>query len=120
MQKDYYKILGVSVSATQPEIKKAYHELAKKYHPDRNTGESSSEDIFKEINEAYHILSDKVKKHSYDLHFRTGIHFVKTEYEPYLAAKIHSTTARVNEEFEITYSYPGEGRIFKRPESAAL
>ena len=51
--KDYYKILGVSKSAGQDEIKKAYRKLAVKYHPDKNKGDKKAEERFKEVNEAY-------------------------------------------------------------------
>ncbi len=64
--KDYYKILGVERSASDQEIKKAYRKLAMKYHPDRNQGDKLSEDKFKEINEAYQVLSDSSKKSRYD------------------------------------------------------
>ena len=62
--KNLYSILGVSTSATEEEIKKAYKELAKKLHPDRNNGIETEQ--FKEITEAYDILSDKKKKAEYD------------------------------------------------------
>jgi curved DNA-binding protein len=64
--KDYYKILGVERSANADEIKKAYRKLAMKYHPDRNQGNKQSEDRFKEINEAYEVLSDPTKRGRYD------------------------------------------------------
>ena len=60
--KDYYKILGVEKSATQDEIKKAYRKLAMKYHPDRNPGNKSAEEKFKEITEANEVLSDPEKR----------------------------------------------------------
>ena len=59
--KDYYKILGVERTAGADEIKKAYRKLAMKYHPDRNQGNKQAEDQFKEINEAYEVLSDPQK-----------------------------------------------------------
>ena len=64
--KDYYKILGVDKSATQDEIKKAYRKLAMKFHPDRNAGNKSAEEKFKEITEANEVLSDPEKRKKYD------------------------------------------------------
>jgi len=69
MQKDYYKILGVSKSSSQEEIKKAYYNLAHKFHPDKGSGD---EEKFKEINEAYQILGDKDKRAQYDRFGTTG------------------------------------------------
>jgi molecular chaperone DnaJ len=63
---DYYKILGVAREATPEELKKAYRQLALKFHPDRNQGEKASEEKFKEINEAYTCLSDSDKRAHYD------------------------------------------------------
>jgi curved DNA-binding protein len=65
--KDYYDILGVSRSASPGDIKKAYRNLALKYHPDRNKGEKSAEAKFKDISEAYAVLSDPEKKKQYDM-----------------------------------------------------
>jgi len=65
--KDYYKILGVDENTSQDKIKKAFRELAFKFHPDKNPGnEQYAEDRFKEINEAYSILSDSTKREQYD------------------------------------------------------
>src|ERR1700742_5114694 len=65
-QKDYYKTLGVPKTATAAEIKKSYRELARKYHPDANKGSSDAEDRFKEITEAYNVLSDEKQRKEYD------------------------------------------------------
>src|SRR3990172_6969265 len=64
--KGYYKILGVSKSASEKEIKSAYRKLAQKYHPDKNPGDKKAEDRFKDINEAYEVLSDSQKRRKYD------------------------------------------------------
>ena len=66
MKKDFYEILGVSKSASQDEIKKAYRKVAMQYHPDRNPGDKASEEKFKEAAEAYEILSDTDKRGQYD------------------------------------------------------
>lgn len=64
--KDYYDILGVRKNATEDELKRAYRSLAKKYHPDKNKGNKEAENKFKEISEAYAVLSDKEKREQYD------------------------------------------------------
>jgi curved DNA-binding protein len=64
--KDYYKILGVDRKASKSDIRKAYRKLAMQYHPDRNPGDKQAEERFKEINEAYQVLSDLKKRDHYD------------------------------------------------------
>lgn len=64
--KDYYKVLGVDRNATKDEIKHKYRKLALEHHPDRNTGDKAAEEKFKEINEAYQVLSDPEKRNRYD------------------------------------------------------
>jgi len=65
--KDYYKILGLNKSTSPEDIKKAYRKLAMKYHPDRNKSNKAAEEKFKEISEAYAVLSDSEKKKQYDM-----------------------------------------------------
>lgn len=71
---DYYKVLGVDKNATPTEIKKTYRKLALKYHPDKNKGDKASEAKFKEISEAYAVLSDVDKKQQYDQFGSTQFH----------------------------------------------
>src|SRR5206468_11789091 len=66
MAKDYYKTLGVDKSATSAEIKSAYRKLARKHHPDVNPNNKEAEQRFKEVNEAYQVLSDPEKRKKYD------------------------------------------------------
>ena len=64
--KDYYEVLGLQKGASEDEIKRAFRKLAIKYHPDKNQGNAEAEAKFKEINEAYQVLSDPEKKARYD------------------------------------------------------
>ncbi len=72
--KDYYQALGLKKGASNEEIKKAYRKLALKYHPDKNPGDKEAEENFKEINEAYAVLSDNEKKAQYDQFGSTDFH----------------------------------------------
>lgn len=72
-KRDYYEVLGVSKGASEDEIKKAYRQCAKKYHPDLHPGDKDCEEKFKEVNEAYEVLSDKDKKARYDQYGHAGV-----------------------------------------------
>ncbi|NLX62397.1 MAG: J domain-containing protein [Tissierellia bacterium] len=83
--KDYYKILGVDKNATKEDIKRAYRKLAKKYHPDLHPNDKEAQEKFKEINEAYEVLSDDEKRKQYDTfgnayNFRHGQHFDPSQF----------------------------------------
>ncbi|KKQ03886.1 MAG: chaperone protein, partial [candidate division WS6 bacterium GW2011_WS6_36_26] len=70
-KRDYYEVLGVDKKATQSELKKAYRNLVKKYHPDSNKNDGA-EEKFKEVQEAYEILSDESKRSAYDQYGHAG------------------------------------------------
>src|SRR4030081_1528689 len=72
-KRDYYEILSIQKSSTADEIKNAYRKLALQFHPDRNPGDKSAEEKFKEISEAYEVLSDGEKRRIYDQHGHEGL-----------------------------------------------
>jgi len=94
--KNYYKVLGVSASSGEDEIKKAYRELAKKWHPDKNQGNNTAEENFKEISEAYDVLSDVLKRKKFD-------DFVKAS-QQHRAYSYTSKTTYSQTEYETEFS----------------
>ena len=73
-KRDYYEVLGVDKSASEDEIKRAYKKMARKYHPDLNPDNKEAEEKFKEVNEAYEVLSDSDKKARYDQFGFAGVY----------------------------------------------
>jgi DnaJ-class molecular chaperone len=113
-QKDYYKVLGVSEDASADEIKKTYRKLAFKYHPDRNPGK---EEMMKELNEAYAVLSDSTKRSEYDSYrqsygFYARDHFRQTYTEEDIFR--NSDINRVFEEFSRAFGFSSAEDIFSR------
>ena len=88
-KRDYYEVLGVAKNADEKTIKKAYRKLAKKYHPDTNAGNPDAEKKFKEVTEAYSVLSDPEKKKMYDQFGHAALIFSE------ICLKIYSMEAAV-------------------------
>ena len=72
-KRDYYEVLGIQKNASEDEMKKAYRQMAKKYHPDLHPNDKEAEEKFKEVNEAYEVLSDPSKKERYDQFGHAGV-----------------------------------------------
>lgn len=107
--KDYYKILGVSKNADKAEIKKAYHSLARKYHPDHNPDNKDAEEKFKEIQEAHEVLSDDEKRKTYDM-------FGSAEFRPDGQTTWRRAGDPGGSNYQYSYSsqdFPGFEGIFK-------
>jgi DnaJ-class molecular chaperone len=107
--KDYYKILGVSKNATKDEIKKAYRNLARKYHPDHNPDNKDAEEKFKEVQEAHEVLSDEEKRKTYDM-------FGSAEFRPGGQTTWRRAGDPGGSNYQYTYSsqdFPGFEDIFK-------
>lgn len=102
--KDYYKILGVDKGASNDDIKKAYRNLAKKYHPDLNPDDDKAQDKFKDINEAYEVLGDEQKRKKYDT-FGSGYNFTNGQnFDP-----SHFGFENFGNGHRYTYTTGGEG-----------
>jgi curved DNA-binding protein len=71
---DYYEVLGINKNASEEEMKKSYRRLAHQYHPDKNSGDKAAEEKFKEVSEAYAVLSDKERRKQYDMYGHSGFH----------------------------------------------
>ncbi|MEO8149237.1 MAG: DnaJ domain-containing protein [Bacteroidia bacterium] len=116
MTTDFYHILGLDRSASADAIKQAYRRLAQQYHPDKNPHNKNAEEKFLHIQQAYHTLIDAEKRRVYDAQSGGGFYFVAPEnLHHYFHVTCNTRSVKVNQEFEVTYSYTGEGRYFVRP-----
>jgi len=109
---NHYSTLEIAMSASSQEIKRAFHRLALRYHPDKNQGDLNAAEHFKRINEAYQILSDPDKRFVYDQQF-LGREFVQQA--AYLIMESDKSECAVNDAITLSYSFPSDGRFFKKP-----
>lgn len=114
MAKDYYTVLGVPRNATQEEIKKAYRKLAMQYHPDKNKGNKEAEEKFKEINEAYAVLSDPEKRKIYDLYGSSEFERRYTQEDIFRDFDFESTLRDIGIDLSSFFrrSRGGKGKVF--------
>jgi DnaJ-class molecular chaperone len=115
-KKDYYEILGVSRSATEKELKAAYRKLARKYHPDVNPGDKGAEERFKEVSEAFAVLSDTDKRARYD---RGGHDAFGPGFDPFQGATIDFQDLGLGNLSDIFELFGGGGRRPRGPRRAA-
>lgn len=116
MSKDYYEILGVAKTATADEIKKAYRKLANKYHPDKNPDDPSAEDKFKEVKNAYEVLSDPDRRSTYDTygsdvqqHHRSGYDAHAEAFKRAFDEQMRNMRRRINAQVRITLQQAVKG-----------
>ena len=113
---DYYKILGVSRTASQEEIKRKYREMAKKYHPDANGNSQESEERFKLISEAYSVLSSASARNKYDSGFYNDDVFYNSESQRWSSSE--ETDSRMKDNYEpfytFYYTYSGNRKRHKK------
>jgi hypothetical protein len=111
-------VLGVPPEADIATIRKAYHRLALLHHPDRNQGDEGAAERFRQISEAYRILSDPEKRRAYDRPFRSGYDAYSEQFtlQAFLEARVNRVTAKLNEEVELVFEFGPDGRFFKKPD----
>lgn len=116
MTTDFYSLLGLDRSASPDAIKQAYRRLALQYHPDKNPNNKIAEEKFLLIQQAYETLSDTIKKRAYDIQATSGFTITTPEnLHHYFHVNCKAQSIKVNQEFDVTYSYTGEGRYYVRP-----
>ena len=115
--KTHYDILGVDNSASVTEIKRAYRQLAKRYHPDMNPNNANAQELFLQVQAAYEILSDTNKRYAYDKQLSGDyFHTSSPAFDHYFVVSASKTHVKLNDEVFITFTYSGEGRIFRQPD----
>jgi hypothetical protein len=114
---NFYELLNVAADAQASDIRRAFHKLALEHHPDRNPGDDSAAARFRKVHEAYSVLSDPEQRKIYDLKF-SGYNAHHRTIQPYVHCAVSKTEALLNEEFEVVYSFPSDGRFFRRAHSA--
>lgn len=105
----HYAVLGLGPSASAAEIRKAYHRLALRHHPDTNPGDDSASERFRRIAEAYRVLSDPELRSAYDADVPD------TPAAAYLVCEVDRIRVRQNAGLEVVFSFPAEGRAFQKP-----
>ena len=119
--KDYYSVLGIQKGSSDDEIKKAYRKLAMKYHPDRNEGDTKAESKFKDISEAYAVLSDKKKRREYDQFGSEGFHQKFSQEDIFRDFDVNDILrgfgfgSNTGNPFQGRGGFPGGGNPFQRP-----
>ena len=115
MERDYYKILGVERGADATTIKKAYRKLAQKYHPDKNPGDKSAEEQFKQVTEAYAVLSDPEKRRQYDQYGDAGFHQRYTQEDIFRNMNFGDIFGGYGGEDLFSQLFGGRGRAHRAP-----
>lgn len=110
---DYYRILGVDSGVSQEGIRKAWLDMAHRYHPDHNGGDQASNDLFISIREAYRVLSSPELRASYDKSRKPEL--FKSNVRPYLKESVDRRSVGVFSEIRLNYSYTGNGTLLQRP-----
>lgn len=118
---DYYSVLGIKKDSSDDEIKKAYRKQAMKYHPDRNEGDTKAESKFKDISEAYAVLSDKKKRREYDQFGSEGFHQKFSQEDIFRDFDVNDILrgfgfgSNAGDPHQGRGGFPGEGNPFQRP-----
>jgi len=113
--KDFYALLGVPRGCSPEDIKRAFRQMAMKYHPDKNPGREA-EAVFLELREAYETLSDAGRRRRYDAGLDTPARFTRAAVRHRFTAALDRDRAGVAEEIRLSFTYTGEGRYFLRPD----